>query len=392
LSNLKTHKLLFPTNDNKYFIKNVSLPKYIKLKLHLKLNQSIRFPNSLNFKRYGPLSLKRNLLEKIQTKDKFEKFIYDTLPEVFPINYIENFKFIKKNIDYLNWPKNPKVIFTSFEHYFNDVFKVYTMQKKAKGAKLHVMQHGHQGLHSSCMTGFVEQRISDKFFTWGAKNKNKNAIPLFCSTTVGKKVRKKSNKDILLSYTEFYTKPWKNMPLPRTADETDIYKNDIIDTLNYLINDQKNKIFLKYNSNTTKIDYITKELKQRFKKLHFIKTDLKKRGFEYSDKFKLNIETVNSTGFIELLSLNIPVILITNKNFFDVKKDYKKYFNALVKSNIIFFDTKKASDFIKKNIDKLDDWWFDKFTQNKINYFCNNVCKFQGELDKGFDKIFNEIR
>ena len=389
---LRIHKLLFPKNNNKYFLKNITLPKYIKLRLNLKLNKNIRFLNNLNFKRYGPLSLKRNLFEKVQTNDKFEKFIYNSLPEIFPRNYIENFKFIKKNIDYLNWPKNPKVIFTSFDHYFNDVFKIYTMQKKAKEAKLYLMQHGHQGLSSSFMD-FVEQRISDKYFTWGSKNKsNINSIPTFCTTTVGKRIKRKSNKNILLSYTEFFIKPWKNMQLPRTQEETDIYKNDIIDTLNYLNNNQENRIYLKYNSNTTKNDYITNELKHKFKKLRFIKTDLKKRGFEYSDKFKLNIETTNSTGFIELLSLNTPVILITNKKFFDIEKAYKIYFDALIKSNIIFFDTKKASDFIKLNIDNLDGWWFNKFTQNNINYFCNNICKFQGELNKGFDKILNEIR
>ena len=53
---------------------------------------------------------------------------------------------------------------------------------------------------------------------------------------------------------------------------------------------------------------------------------------------------------------------------------------------------KKAADFINKNIDNLDNWWLDRYTQKKIKYFCDNICKYEGKLDKGFDKIFNELR
>ena len=31
-------------------------------------------------------------------------------------------------------------------------------------------------------------------------------------------------------------------------------------------------------------------------------------------------------------------------------------------------------------------------TQKKINYFCENICKYEGDLDDGFNRIFNEIR
>ena len=69
------------------------------------------------------------MFQSIKTKNKFEQFIYDTLSEIFPRSFIENFNFIEKNIDYLNWPQNPKIIFTSFQHYFDDIFKIYTIKK-----------------------------------------------------------------------------------------------------------------------------------------------------------------------------------------------------------------------------------------------------------------------
>ena len=390
LKKLKLQKTLLPKNNNNYFLKNLALPKKIKLRLNLNLNKNVRFHNELNFKRQVNNSSKRNLFQSIKTKNKFEQFIYDTLSEIFPRSFIENFNFIEKNIDYLNWPQNPKIIFTSFQHYFDDIFKIYTIKKKRDGAKLYLLQHGHQNLESTCFTANFEKRICERYFTWGSKSLDAKTTPLFCTSSAGKTLKKKTNQRIILSYTEFFLKPWKSTVLPRIVDETQIYRNDILNLIKSLNKNLQNKVTLKYNTQGS--NYITDEIKKRFKQLNFIKTDLKKRGFQLSCNYKLNIETVNSTGFLELLSLNIPVILVTNKKFYNVEKKYQKYFNVLIKSNIIFFDVKKASNFINNNINNLDEWWFNKNTQKKINYFCENICKYEGDLDDGFNRIFNEIR
>ena len=71
---------------------------------------------------------------------------------------------------------------------------------------------------------------------------------------------------------------------------------------------------------------------------------------------------------------------------------YKIYYDELIKSKIIFFDAKKAADFINQNIDNIDNWWLDRLTQKRIKYFCDNNCKYEEKLDKGLDKIFNKLR
>ena len=63
----------------------------------------------------------------------------------------------------------------------------------------------------------------------------------------------------------------------------------------------------------------------------------------------------------------MPVILITDKKFFNIKKEYKKFYNQLINCNVIFFDKIKAANFVKDNINNIDTWWFHKNTQkNKI--------------------------
>ena len=389
LKKLKLYKILFPNNYSKFFLINLTLPKFLKVKLNLILNKKIRIYNRINFQTDDNISSKRELFRAVKTNNRFEKFIYDTLYEILPRNFLENFEFIETNIDYLNWPKKPKVIFTSYEHYFNDVFKIYVIIKRQEGAKLNILQHGHQGLNNLCFN-YYEKKICNNYFNWG-NSKDRKEKNLFCTTTIGKNLKKKIKKDILISYTEFPLKPWKFMPLPRVIDETEIYKDDLIELLSCLRKKPERKITLKYFA-VDKNKYTTDEIKRKFKDLSFIRTDLKRRGFEFSNRYRLNIETTNSTGFIELLSLNIPVILVTNKDFFDVKKEFKKFFDDLIKCNIIFFDPKKAADFINSNLDDIDNWWFGDLTQKKIKNFCYHICRYEGNLNNGLSSLINLLK
>ena len=389
LKKLKLQKLLFLRNDNNYFLKSLALPKSTKIKLNLKLNKNLRIYNDIYFSKHRKAITKRNLIKKIKSKDQFEKFIYDTLPEILPKNYIENYNFIEESIKFLNWPKKPKIIFTSFDHYFNDSFKIYTINKTRDSSKLYILQHGHQGHHDFCGT-YYEKKICSKYFTWGNKSLEKNVLPLFCPTTSGQIIKKNIKKYLLISYTEFSLKPWKQQVYPRVIDETNLNKDNIINLIKSLNKDLKKRIALKvYNSDGKK--YITNEIKKKFKNLDFISINKSKRGFEYSKNYKLSIETINSTGFIELLSLNMPVILITDKKFFHIKKEYKKFYDQLIKCNVIFFDKKKAANFIKDNINNIDTWWFHKNTQKKIKYFCDHLCKYEDDLNNGLNKIIKEI-
>ena len=97
--------------------------------------------------------------------------------------------------------------------------------------------------------------------------------------------------------------------------------------------------------------------------------------FEDSVNFKLVVETMNSTGFLESLNLNIPVILFVPKIFFNVKKEYLKFYKLLENVGIIFFNATKAANFINKNYDNLDKWWNSKKLQNNRKIFCENICR-----------------
>jgi putative transferase (TIGR04331 family) len=110
-----------------------------------------------------------------------------------------------------------------------------------------------------------------------------------------------------------------------------------------------------------------------------------------SGKYELLIETVNSTGFLESLTMNIPVILVTSKNFFTIKNEYKKFYKSLIKNNIIFFDSVKAAKFVNTNLNNIDKWWFNRKTQKSISYFCENMSKREINFLKALNLVKKKL-
>ena len=146
--------------------------------------------------------------------------------------------------------------------------------------------------------------------------------------------------------TEFQLIPWKITHAPRDIESVISYKNNIKTFLKNLnkIN-RKNTTIKSYDF--AKLNFITKNIKNEFKDIKINRINkLVGRGYEDAHSKELIIETYNSTGFIELLSMNSPVVLVTSPNLFYVKNEYKKYYNLLIKNQIIFL-TQKSSRMYK---------------------------------------------
>ena len=60
------------------------------------------------------------------------------------------------------------------------------------------------------------------------------------------------------------------------------------------------------------------------------------------------------------MSLNSPVILITTKKLFNIKKEYEIYYKKLIDHKIIFFDPFEAADHVSSNLFDIEKWWFEK--------------------------------
>ena len=340
-------------------------------------------------------SREKNLLINKKKSTKFEKFIFENIVENLPKSYFENFNSINEMIDTLGLPKFPKVIMTASEHHYNDVFKIYSANKIMNKSKYYIFQHG--GSYGSAdlfPTEKFDIKIADKFFSWGWTNKEKKIEKFFCNRNffIKKKIkRKKITKGIIIPYIECSLYP-NNIASgrPRTKEDVKSYINVLNLFYRNLNENIKKESFFK-SLNQFKTDYniydtyVKNSLKKLLKNIKFMQSD--SNTYKFLDNFKLCVETLNSTGYLESLQLNLPTVVIFDKNFCDIRKNSKKDFDALKKVNILFENSYEAANFINKNYNNLEEWWNEAQLQKIRKQFCDKYARTCNTPTKEFNNI-----
>ena len=67
--------------------------------------------------------------------------------------------------------------------------------------------------------------------------------------------------------------------------------------------------------------------------------------------------------------MNIPSVVLMNKNFWNISKKSIKILDSLYKAKILFYNYKDLANHINQNFSHLDNWWQSKNVQNaRITY------------------------
>ena len=174
---------LFKTKiqTEKYLISESYFGLLDEIKLNLKLGCLPKF-NSME----PPIekildweSRKKFLLRNFIADNDFEEIIKYLIVLQLPTAYFENYKNICSSIQRINWPLNPKIIFTS--HFLQKTKQAFYTAEKIENfkSKLIIGQHG--GVYGQYKFSTIEDHeldVSDKFLSWGWKDKkNEKVIP-----------------------------------------------------------------------------------------------------------------------------------------------------------------------------------------------------------------------
>ena len=390
-------KFIFENND-KIFIKDLYFDKFLKIKIKIGL-KNFNFLNYSTPNYYIPgfkIENKRLNFKFLNRKENnnYLNFLNQIIKYQIPKVFLEGFKPTNSLLDKLNWPKNPKVVLTSISHLNDDFFKFYIANRRQKGSKLFVFQHGCGYIYDDLNLGHIfESRISDKFFTWGCRSKQKNIHPLFVTTTAGKVIKKsKKRKGFIIPLYDFARFPNRLTSFLRTGSDV---KNYISNFENFLSNLRKEKIkqlkikFRLDEKNSIVSEELKKNILKRYKQIK-VYDNKKHYIYEESIDYNLIIETCNSTNFLECISLNIPIVLLWNKNII-ISKKYKKFYKELEKTRIIHKSPKSLAEFINKN-ENFEKWWYSDKLQKSLNTFREKICKNEKYPINHLKQIINNAR
>lgn len=368
--------------NEKYFITDSYLGKINEIKLNLKLGN---FPITISPRTYfftkPNKDLRKNISLKIKKNIKFENFFIEILPNLIPCSFLENYKNILKEVENSNYPKNPKVIFTSHAIDKKTLTSFYIAEKKEHGTILLHGQHGGAyGQNKFHWYEDFERRISDKFLTWGWKD-DERTIPVGLLKPQKKfnraknNIKKKGNLILVMRPKERYfsTILDSRIRAPQMLD----YHYDCMNMVECLNQEVKSNLILRLHERT--YGWFEKDMWKH--KFPYIKVD---EGFQTINNSinssKLSIYTYNSTGYLEFFVANIPTLLFWSNKDNPLNSEAANLFKELKSIKIFHEDKESLSKHVNKIWSDVDSWWFNNDVQKIRKKFCDKYAKINPNI------------
>lgn len=366
--------------EDKYLISETYIGKFNEVLLNLKLGN---FPLTISpiedFFVNPNIKQRNNISIDISAKNKFEDFIFNFIPKLIPCSFLENFNKITDITSKIDWPKSPKVIFTS--HMINNktIPSFYVAKKKQEGSKLIHGQHG--GGYGQCKFHWYEKferEISDKYLSWGFKDVNDNKLvplgifkPIKDLKNIDKKFNKKKNLLIVIRPKERYFSTALDSKI-RGPQILDYHLNciKILDELGTNIGNEN--VIIRLHERT--YGWGEKNLWKDNCPNVFIDEGFKSINKSIS-KSKLVIYTYNGTGYLELMASNYPVLLLWSNKDNPLNAETEIFFNELKEAKIFHESKESMSKHINQIWNDVEMWWNDEKVQNIRKKFCTRYVK-----------------
>ena len=391
---IKFCERLICSKNNYVFYNSYINDKFKLFKIILKLQDipfiySFAFFNKKIIKKEINISLRKKIKIKFESKNLDIKILKFLLIELLPTIYLEGFQLQKKLADNSHLPKKIKKVFISHA-YTDNSFKFWLAERINNGTRIMHGQHGAgPNIYKEFHGEFHEVNVAEKYFIWGQKSNNKKMIP------VGNYLINKKNKTKPLNSKNFLlVLPTANI-FKRDANiyHSNALSEDIEECQKFI--DSLDQGLLNFMSVRNHPQITRRELDF----LKFISFDKKKIiktnsniTFDKSIKNQgVIIFNYLSTEFFKLMSLNIPCILLLNKNMFDnfFIEEVRNDFNKLTDIKIVHTNGTSLAKHINKFFNNTDNWWNNEKTNKVKNEFCLkysdqnfNTQLFVNELNK----------
>jgi len=312
--------------------------------------------------------IKNDKMKKSSNNTDFFRLIKILSLKNIPISYLEEFKQNKSYALEL-FPRNPLFILTSYAHFSNEYYKIWTAEQAYKNNKTFISVHGgHHGTALFNLSGELSEDIANTYFSWGW---SKNILPSSKLSELKKHSQNKTlnikNKICFVTYNPSkYPTHLSSSPI---SSNFKYFLNDhkiLFDNINQSI---KNNIVLRIRNNSNGWN-----IKKFYKKIGLKKftTPTQQTIKSLLNGTSLFIISYDSTLLYETLTFNIPTIIFFNQKYWKLNTVAKKQFEYLKEAGIYYDNPVLLFKFINDLDDSiLEKWWKNKITQKTKEEFLN---------------------
>lgn len=356
------------------FIVNSYLPRVEELKLQACLWQVPQLWKSPALPYSKPDKAKRrSLLVPSSGCDGYERFVRQMICDLVPTCYVEDFEKLTQQIENLLWPEQPKFIFTSNNFDTDEIFKIWAASKVEKGTPYFTGQHGNNYGTLSGSENWPELTTSDKFLTWGWTNGNAKNVPAYALKTAGQKSRPLPDAGGLLLIevcVPHRISSWDNY------SEYGAYQVDQFRFVGKLPETIRQQLTVRLHAEFKK---------HRWSDLHrwsdmFPSVTLEQGVADIRKlmaESRLVVHSYDSTGILECLNLNIPMICFWPGGLEHLLPTAKPYYEQLIEAGILCETPDEAANKVLSHWDDISAWWMHRTVQNAREAFCEEFARHE---------------
>ena len=294
---------------NRIFMMATYLPRWRQWQLDLQLKQFPQWRTPVEVpKPEVDLGLRKTGL-RLDPRNQYEEIAEKLLLQQIPISYLEGFSALKQVIENNNWPKSPKLIWSSNAEISHDSFKIYAASKIEQGSKLVIGQHGgHYGIGKWSFSEDHQIAIADRYYSWGWLDSKSSKIR---SVGVLKMQKERSNrsksvaKKILLvqGLCNRFAEHADSMPI---SSQWLNYLKDQYEFCSSLRTDLRYFILVRIFPH----DYGWYQTHRWQDQFPEIEIDTGHEPIKKSiDRSGLYVSTYNATTYLEAFAMNVPTVM-----------------------------------------------------------------------------------
>ena len=324
---------------------------------------------------------------------EFERAISEFIPRQLPTAYLEGYSRINESIRKSQWPRQPRLIWTSNAHWADDVFKAWAADKADEGTRLVIGQHGgHSGTGKLSFLEDHEMAICDRYLSWGwSEPCSDRVVPvgqLKMKHPMG--VDHGSQPDALLV----------TMGIPRysywmyssaLAGQYLDYLDDqyaFVEALPITIREQL--VVRLYTGESIEPSWNqSARMRERLPDVRF--DDGHSPIADLIRQSRLFISTYNATTFLESFSMDVPTVIFWNPAHWELRDSAIPYFEELRESGIFHETPQSAARHMAAVWDDVNGWWKSPEVRGALRRFTERYSYLPDNLlDRVGDTLRNE--
>ena len=383
------------TRNTAGFIINSYLPLKEETKLNLLLGQvpQLRKYALPHWTSQVDLTLRQRLAQRLIAAmpvdaSPLTRAVFSLFFELLPKIFLEGIPELEQRVEKQNWPARPKFIFTSNNFDADELFKYWVTQKIEQGVPYITGQHGNNYGTSRYMNPSVEESTADRFITWGWTDQLKQHTPAFVLKTAGQKTWSHDPAGGLLLIELSLSHRFCTHDTDREFGE---YFRDQVDFVNALNQKERAQITIRLHPDFDRLGWCESlrwkdaapDLPLNAGRIPITKLIAKSR---------LVIHSYDSTGILECLALNVPMIAFWQNGLDHLRDNAKPYYQLLIDAGIVFLDARTAAAKVNEIYADVEGWWTSDSVQKARRKFCSRYAVTQPEPLRLLRKLLLDIR